>query len=70
MVLSTQAAEFSSRTVSRHTCCKMAGCPEDGVRWMTAREALWPTPGHLNPVHIRWHKALFRLELGQYSSTL
>jgi hypothetical protein len=23
---------------------------------MTAREALRPTPGHLNPVHIRWDK--------------
>ena len=48
----------------------MTGCPEDGVEWMTARQAMWQTPGHLNPVHIRWHKALFDLELGQYGAAL
>jgi hypothetical protein len=26
--------------------------------------------GHLNPVHIRWHKALFDLELGRYGAAL
>jgi tetratricopeptide (TPR) repeat protein len=49
---------------------EMTGRPEDGLGWMAAREALWSTPGHLNQVHIWWHKALFHLELGQYDEAL
>jgi len=49
---------------------EMTGRPEDGLEWMTAREALWSTPAHMNQVHIWWHKALFRLELGQYDAAL
>jgi len=49
---------------------EMTGRPEDGLGWMTAREALWSTPGHLNQVHIWWHKALFHVELGQYEEAL
>jgi tetratricopeptide (TPR) repeat protein len=49
---------------------EMTGRPEDGLGWMAAREALWSTPGHLNQVHIWWHKALFHLELGQYEAAL
>jgi tetratricopeptide (TPR) repeat protein len=49
---------------------EMTGRPEDGLEWMTAREALWSTPGHMNQVHIWWHKALFYLELGQYDAAL
>ena len=49
---------------------EMTGRPEDGLGWMTAREALWSTPGHMNQVHIWWHKALFHLELGQYGAVL
>ena len=37
---------------------------------MAAREALWSTPGHMNQVHIWWHKSLFHLELGQYDAAL
>jgi hypothetical protein len=37
---------------------------------MAAREPLWSTPGHMNQVHIWWHKALFHLELGQYEEAL
>jgi hypothetical protein len=37
---------------------------------MAAREALWSSPGHMNQVHIWWHKALFHLELGQYEAAL
>jgi hypothetical protein len=37
---------------------------------MTACEALWSGPGHMNQVHIWWHKALFHLELGQYDAAL
>ena len=40
---------------------EMTGRPEDGLGWMTAREALWSTPSHLNQVHIWWHKALFHM---------
>src|SRR5438067_9056515 len=49
---------------------EMTGRPEDGLGWMAAREALWSTPGHMNQVHIWWHKALFHLELGQYEDAL
>src|SRR5947207_4445491 len=49
---------------------EMTGRPEDGLGWMAAREALWSSPGHLNQVHIWWHKALFHLELGQYDAAL
>jgi hypothetical protein len=43
---------------------------EDGLGWMPAREALLSTPGHLNQVHIWWHKALFHLELGRFDAAL
>jgi tetratricopeptide (TPR) repeat protein len=49
---------------------EMTGRPEDGLGWMAAREPLWSTPGHMNQVHIWWHKALFHLELGQYEEAL
>ena len=49
---------------------EMTGRPEDGLGWMAAREALWSTPGHMNQVHIWWHKSLFYLELGQYEEAL
>src|SRR2546421_9725573 len=49
---------------------EMTGRPEDGLGWMAAREALWSTPGHMNQVHIWWHKSLFPLELGQYDAGL
>jgi tetratricopeptide (TPR) repeat protein len=49
---------------------EMTGRPEDGLRWMAAREPLWSTSSHLNQVHIWWHKALFHLELGQYEAAL
>ena len=49
---------------------EMTGRPEDGLGWMAAREALWSAPGHMNQVHIWWHKALFHIELGQYDAAL
>jgi tetratricopeptide (TPR) repeat protein len=49
---------------------EMTGRAEDGLGWMAAREALWSTPGHMNQVHIWWHKSLFHLELGQYDAAL
>jgi tetratricopeptide (TPR) repeat protein len=49
---------------------EMTGRPEDGLRWMVTREALWSTPSHVNQVHIWWHKALFHVELGQYEAAL
>jgi hypothetical protein len=49
---------------------EMTGRPEDGLGWMAAREPLWSTPGHMNQVHIWWHKSLFHLELGQYEVAL
>jgi hypothetical protein len=49
---------------------EMTGRPEDGLGWMTAREAFWSTPLHPNQVHIWWHKALFHIELGQYDLAL
>ena len=49
---------------------EMTGRPEDGLGWMAAREPLWSTPGHMNQVHIWWHKSLFHLELGQCDAAL
>jgi hypothetical protein len=49
---------------------EMTGRSEDGLGWMTSRAALWSTAGHMNQVHIWWHKALFHLELGQYDEAL
>ena len=49
---------------------EMTGRPEDGLGWMAARERLWSGDGHMNEVHIWWHKALFHLELGQYEAAL
>jgi tetratricopeptide (TPR) repeat protein len=49
---------------------EMTGRPEDGLGWMAAREKLWSGPGHMNQVHIWWHKALFHLELGEYDAAL
>jgi tetratricopeptide (TPR) repeat protein len=49
---------------------EMTGRPEDGLGWMAAREPLWSTSGHMNQVHIWWHKSLFHLELGQYEEAL
>ncbi|HEY3912077.1 MAG TPA: tetratricopeptide repeat protein [Stellaceae bacterium] len=49
---------------------EMTERPEDGLGWMAAREKLWSGPGHMNEVHVWWHKALFHLELGQYDAAL
>ena len=70
MVLSTQTAECSGRThrSTQDGNDRMPG--KTGWGRVTAREALWSTPGPLKPAHIRWHKALFHLELGQYGAVL
>jgi hypothetical protein len=68
MVLSTQAAEFSGRTASRHTYWKMARCPEDGVGVDDGVSGVVIDPRPPQPVRIHWHKALFHLELGQYGA--
>ena len=49
---------------------EMTGCPEDGVGVDDGARGVVVTPGHVNPVHIRWHKALFHIELGQYGAAL
>jgi tetratricopeptide (TPR) repeat protein len=49
---------------------EMTGRPEDGLDWMAVREVSWSGSGHMNEVHIWWHKALFHLELGQYAAAL
>ena len=71
---SRQAAELEPLSFwPHHTVAhvmEMTGCPEDGLGWMAAREALWSGPGHMNEVHIWWHKALFYLELGQNDAAL
>jgi len=45
---------------------QVTGHPKDGLEWMAAPGALWLTPGHMNQIHIWWHKTLFHLKLGQY----
>jgi len=71
---SREAAEFEPLSFwPHHTVAhvmEMTGRPEDGLGWMAAREALWSGPGHMNEVHIWWHKALFHLELGQNDAAL
>jgi len=71
---SREAAEFEPLSFwPHHTVAhvmEMTGRPEDGLGWMAAREALWSGPGHMNEVHIWWHKALFYLELGQNDAAL
>ena len=71
---SRQAAELEPLSFwPHHTVAhvmEMTGRPEDGLGWMAAREALWSGPGHMNEVHIWWHKALFHLELGQNDEAL
>jgi tetratricopeptide (TPR) repeat protein len=71
---SREAAEFEPLSFwPHHTVAhvmEMTGRPEDGLGWMAAREKLWSGPGHMNEVHIWWHKALFHLELGQYDAAL
>lgn len=49
---------------------EMTGRPEDGLGWMTAREAYWASPDNVTQVHIWWHKSLFHIELGQYDAAL
>jgi hypothetical protein len=48
----------------------MTGRPKHGLDWMEERERLWSTKDNTNRVHIWWHKALFHIELGQYTSAL
>jgi tetratricopeptide (TPR) repeat protein len=71
---SRQAAEVEPSSFwPHHTVAhvmEMTGRPEDGLGWMAAREKLWSGPGHMNEVHIWWHRALFHLELGQYEAAL
>ena len=49
---------------------EMTGRPEDGLGWMSTREAYWASPDNVTRVHIWWHKSLFHLELGQYDAAL
>jgi hypothetical protein len=71
---SREAAEFEPLSFwPHHTFAhvmEMTGRPEDGLGWMSAREPSWSGPGHLNEVHIWWHKALFHIELGQHDAAL
>jgi tetratricopeptide (TPR) repeat protein len=71
---SREAAEFEPLSFwPHHTVShvmEMTGRPEDGLGWMAAREPQWSGPGHMNEVHVWWHKALFHLELGQYAAAL
>lgn len=49
---------------------EMTGRPEDGLGWMSAREAFWASPDSPNQGHIWWHKSLYLLELGQFDAAL
>jgi hypothetical protein len=49
---------------------EMTGRPEDGLGWMSAREAFWASPESPNQGHIWWHKSLYLLELGQFDAAL
>lgn len=49
---------------------EMTGRPAEGITWMEQRRPLWSSKEHANRTHIWWHKALFHVELGQYSEAL
>ena len=49
---------------------EMTGRSEDGLGWMTTREACWAAPENGMRSHIWWHKSLFHLELGQFHEAL
>ena len=49
---------------------EMTGRPQEGLKWMDSREALWNGANCNNRVHIWWHKALFFIELGQFDQAL
>jgi tetratricopeptide (TPR) repeat protein len=71
---SREAAELEPTSFwPHHTVAhvmEMTGRPQDGLGWMTAREAHWSSAGHTNQAHIWWHKSLFHIELGQYDQAL
>jgi tetratricopeptide (TPR) repeat protein len=71
---SREAAELEPHSFwPHHTVShvlEMTGRPQDGLGWMSAREAYWAAPENLTRVHIWWHKSLFHLELGQYDAAL
>ncbi len=49
---------------------EMQGRAEDGLGWMSAREAHWDGEDNFFKVHNWWHRALFHLDLGQTEETL
>jgi len=49
---------------------EMQGRAEDGLGWMTAREAHWDGEDNFFKVHNWWHRALFHLDLGQTEEVL
>lgn len=49
---------------------EMTGRPREGIAWMDERLPLWAGADNGNRVHIWWHKALFHIELGQWSQAL
>lgn len=48
---------------------EMTGRVEDGVRWMTSREADWSTDNFF-AIHNHWHHALFLIDRGDSASAL
>lgn len=49
---------------------EMQGRPEDGIGWMTTREAYWSAEDNFFQVHNWWHKALFHLDLDQSAEAI
>lgn len=49
---------------------EMQGRPEEGVRWMTTRQAYWDGDENFFKVHNWWHHALYLMELGKPDEAL
>ncbi len=49
---------------------EMQGRTEDGIAWMTSREAHWAGEENFFRVHNWWHRALYHLDLGQVDEVL
>ena len=49
---------------------EMQGRAQDGIGWMTVRQAHWAQPDNFMKVHNAWHGALCHLDLGEVDRAL
>jgi len=72
----TRGEEFGRQAVEINPCdvyaihavahvLEMQGRQEDGIAWMTGRQADWAVDCGFS-IHLWWHTAMYHLDLGQY----